>query len=958
MASSSNAVSSSSNKRFFPGARDRVKQWRRLNRRWRANSQTIIKAWHDRDPILRRGLLRKLWLRNKAPDGEENAEGNVVEKLPRDRRVDLEGIAPWRAKDGKEPTAKSMLRPKGRLPDHIDKWVPTWSPDRTKMMFPFINEQTLETDGLLEFIRARAADPPSAFSAWDGNSVNMKLKRACGYIERGDDRKLIIPNWVDLDDLDPNNYGLELNLQREVAEYLGLDSEKIDPDSSLLDEEKAAFQGAHIQDRLIPKRQAPLVMEVQEALYDFLLDVCEELAGKDASKDEEESSQDGDGDGDEAMPGADDAWDMGDAVRDLATPWRIKKPDPDARGSQIRQYLGSCREGIPFTSPIDINWDFLELSVWERLRSVEGDLLRMREDPGYFAQKMQENREHHWRQVDPITEPYPGIPPRGRSKQLGWCEDSYKTFELRAAIVQRVITYEIWCACFQYVTELRGKWDDHLEEERLTGEFPQDAIRNIQLLMVLALHMTLLGTEIPARSHLRCDKPMRKHYERNDGMTTIQEFTYRDDANASLDEQKLACMLWHVLDEDLRQGIELNNITEDMAEIVEKDSNGFSDLNKGYMADFRAARDVGMEVNKFLMRYTDNRFLGTWDKDKNKRPATWDAYAEWTMPLKILKEDVNYSIPYYDPRLKGETPPSDWFPLVEKAEKAEASNYSRQDNPTIQISKDNRQAEDNLKTFWDAFDAMLEEKGAFPAETKALFGRARPLRTPVVTTAPAKTSGRKQPTKSTGGVSKKTKKNKHLGAHNIAAAAAAGPSGTQPSSSSSSNQEATVVDFSAGPGFVDRPSRPTLEERREKAKTRGVPRPFQEPVRAPEGQAPAPEMQIPVTKRAMDTLTLLLGPFTENQPVPWADVLHMMTTIGFSVRTTRTGGSQRIFKPTEKLKNIYGVNQAVSKHEPHPDNWHPLHNMREWARNTGYGLAKLGWTLDTFKLETKGEEED
>ncbi|KAK8115911.1 hypothetical protein PG984_012413 [Apiospora sp. TS-2023a] len=329
----------------------------------------------------------------------------------------------------------------------------------------------------------------------------MNLKWACGYIERLDDGQKLIPNWVDLNDPDPNNYGEVFNLQREVVKYFGLDSEKIDPESSLLEEEKAAFQSALIQDLVIPKRQAPLVMEVQEALYDFLLDVCEELAGKDASKDEEESSQDGDGDGDEAMPDADDARNMGDAVRDLATPWRINKPNPDARGSQIRQYLGSCREGIPFTSPIDINWDFLEQSVWERLRSVEGDLLRMREDPGYFAQKMQENREHHWRQVDPITEPYPGISPEGeeslkdlygptnnpiklawQQKHLGWCEDNYKTCELRAAIVQRFITYEIWCACFQYVTELRGKWNDHLEEERLTGEFPQDAIRNIQLL--------------------------------------------------------------------------------------------------------------------------------------------------------------------------------------------------------------------------------------------------------------------------------------------------------------------------------------------------------------------------------------------------------------------------------------------------------------------------------------------
>lgn len=367
-------------------------------------------------------------------------------------------------------------------------------------------------------------------------------------------------------------------------------------------------------------------------------------------------------------------------------------------------------------------------------------------------------------------------------------------------------------------------------------------------------------------------------------------------------------------------------------------------------------------------------------------------YQEWEKPLVALNK--------LDPIGPGGTrvvedgedgdealPPPSWFLLFEAAEKAEAPTYSyEKDRITVQISKDNRRAERRLKAFWKDLDAMLESRGAMPAETKALFAKAQPLETPKVTVDPPEppaTKGGKKSAKrstggvgkkSTGGVGKKTKKGKSLSALNIAAAAAASsaeaeaddtPVSAQPSSAAAeasssaagpSGTQATFTNFSAGVGVVDAPRRPALEERRQKEKTRGVPDPTKEPVRAPEGQAPAPEQQIPVSRRAMDTLTLLLGPFTVNQPVPWTEVLHMVTSIGFSVRTTKTNGSQRIFEPTDYLKNNFGVRQALSKHRPHPQDFHYLNTMREWARNTDYGMAKLGWTLDTFKLEERDGE--
>lgn len=69
--------------------------------------------------------------------GKEKGKRKVVVRLPREKRADLEGIVPWRAKDGKDPTIESMLEPKESVVQHedLDSWKALWSPDRTKMMF-------------------------------------------------------------------------------------------------------------------------------------------------------------------------------------------------------------------------------------------------------------------------------------------------------------------------------------------------------------------------------------------------------------------------------------------------------------------------------------------------------------------------------------------------------------------------------------------------------------------------------------------------------------------------------------------------------------------------------------------------------------------------------------------------------------------------------------------------------
>ncbi|KAK8069010.1 hypothetical protein PG994_005626 [Apiospora phragmitis] len=294
---------------------------------------------------------------------------------------------------------------------------------------------------------------------------------------------------------------------------------------------------------------------------------------------------------------------------------------------------------------------------------------------------------------------------------------------------------------------------------------------------------------------------------------------------------------------------------------------------------------------------------------------------EFQTPIGKLK-DLNWRSPVLRNDADYENKTSRWHLLLKAAKQAEAFKYSYNKKLKPEVRLSNREAEANLERFWEALDKTLETAKAFSPETRALFARAKSLRTPE-TEPPA------------------------------------GGDGSRPGGSSSSNnantQTATVVDFSANDGAVDRPSRLVLEERREKEKTRGVPDPSKEPVRAAPGEAPPAAKRIPVSKRAMETLELILGEWTVNQKVMWDDIVAMMKSIGFNKQNTKHGGSQRVFVSTNKLREGFGITGPASKHEPHPENHLYLQSVRDWARNEEYGLAKYGWTLDSFKLQVKAK---
>ncbi|KAK7975550.1 hypothetical protein PG989_014013 [Apiospora arundinis] len=828
------------------------------------------------------------------------------------------------------------------------------------MLFPDFTQPALESnDGLLELIRARAADHPSTFSFWDLDRSNHKLKLAVNILEQTP--AFDIEDWVDLATKAKNlqNYGEEsAATQAALQEILMTGRAQRFQQAGSAEKEsmiKPLKEDAVVDlaaQRCLPKKEAKVAIEIQTDILRFLQEACEELVGADAQ----------DEDGDEEMPDAEAALEMADAVRALDTPWRPAVPDRDTKQADRQKYLDACREGLPFTSAADINWDFIEQVIHDRLSSVEYELLSMKENPKFFAEKMEECRQNAFgviRQVKTLNPDWSDADqadhrafftnvkknPKFKkdSDELHELFDMNKSAEeLKMAVVRRLIAYEIFSVSFRYITELKKDWNKYMQIKSETGEFPASALRNISLLSNTLSDIFFCGAVLHVRAHIPCDPMLRNQYENFvTGPKRSEPIQLRENPTVSnIRYRKMACILWVFAEgRGLREPIRNRTLLMELAELLGPKED-WSSLNKGFMEDVRAAIDVQLELEKFQWRHAEHCRMSFTDL---LDPVTAKMYRAHLKPLEglvELRQSTIYRLNSWEYVIV--KPP--WHRLVEKGTAAEAPDYTEcfADVKTERRREYNITAERNLRHFWVDLELMLEEFDAYPSEAKALLKGAKPLFTPKKEDVPLVTP----PKNSKGSDNKKKGKGDDNQNTNNKGGASSSPMA----------QDTPVVTFSAGPGYVDRASRLVLEERREKEKTRGVPDPLREAVRAEPGQAPTDDKKIPVNKRAMAHLELIFGPMKTNQKVYWDDTVYMMTQIGFGYRQGL--GSARTFDPGPTLQNKYGVTEPVSKHEPHPESYHYLWDVRQWARNPGYGLGKFKWTLDSFKLEGTEDDDD
>ncbi|KAF2426552.1 hypothetical protein EJ08DRAFT_681174 [Tothia fuscella] len=140
-----------------------------------------------------------------------------------------------------------------------------------------------------------------------------------------------------------------------------------------------------------------------------------------------------------------------------------------------------------------------------------------------------------------------------------------------------------------------------------------------------------------------------------------------------------------------------------------------------------------------------------------------------------------------------------------------------------------------------------------------------------------------------------------------------------------------------------------VPQKRSKKKTQGKADPSKAPTPPPPEEdflEEEPEPIIYTDARSLEVFQAMF--FTPKKraqagEIAWSDVLHAMTTIGFTAE--QGDGSARMFKPRDV--NIEGVVHPITFHAPHPS----PKLRRLWARRAGTQLTRqYGWHWGMFKL--------
>ena len=238
---------------------------------------------------------------------------------------------------------------------------------RGSYVWPYINqEDLLRSKTLLLLLNARARHHPSVFAAADGDAMHI------GMVTRA-----LAPIFL-------NEHVFMLNGITRDADYgqlLGWDDH---PD---------AFDWMSSRKQFLPG-EGLLILETQARLLSFLVACCRSILHE--------------------IP-ADDL--RNDALYPI-------QPEPVLKDATVTTGLGASlavlAEEAPYRVPGRLDLDKIEALLAARKEAAEGHALALREDPGYFADHLNEMREHRQEMIKDVAgDVHPTLkPPR---QGLLWC---------------------------------------------------------------------------------------------------------------------------------------------------------------------------------------------------------------------------------------------------------------------------------------------------------------------------------------------------------------------------------------------------------------------------------------------------------------------------------------------------------------------------------------------------------
>ncbi|KAF7952687.1 hypothetical protein EAE96_005918 [Botrytis aclada] len=494
--------------------------------------------------------------------------------------------------------------------------------------WPYINLQDLSSKSLVIFITSRGRNPPSAFARADLNATHL------GTVGHFIPEPAFLPFHT-----------------------LFLDGDKVETYGRLVSwEEDSAAADLMFTERQFSPGDGLKAFELQEKIYPFLIRCCE-LILHDFSK--------------------------SGALLDANIPTGITldttiTPEPAASAvTEILPSLATISAEAPYRLPANIDFERLREIFAARLSAAEDYLFDLREDPGFFADTINDWSEHR---NDALLDTNGNPHPTGPHTQDFWGR------VVRNIIGDGYSNYETWFLLHRQAALLCTLMEKYKDEISYNKQLPKE-----YLIAILKLRELLkISAEAPINylQNVQSSPPLRHHFTRApQAPGTINMHIMPKDESSPFFHKPwgLLLILW---DREKRDLFGLTNVIDAFEQLMQdpEESKNISSYIADRFSDLAILSRALYEVENY------QPWAATFDDEYNNNHQG--------EVLRITMKDVVFNmdyIEYMDSVLKG---------IVQYCMPGDGKfRYPVNKKRTKQNTEQMISAERNLDFFWEKFDA-------------------------------------------------------------------------------------------------------------------------------------------------------------------------------------------------------------------------------------------------------------
>ncbi|KAG0043303.1 hypothetical protein BGZ83_011550 [Gryganskiella cystojenkinii] len=707
-------------------------------------------------------------------------------------------------------------------------------PTRNKdpYLWPHLNqEDLLKPKLLLIFINARARHYPSAFAAADHDS--FRFAETSGKV-----RAAFL-----------NDYTTMFNGRNTKETYGQIYSWEDEPD---------AF-GWMFSQRGEQPGKALMTLEVQERIYDFLLKCCLQILHD--------------------MPRA--------SLEKDESPIEPEPPVLEIKDDGVVS-LSSIATMAPYRLPARLDLARLQDLIAAKKSTAEDHIRSLREDPGYFADTLNEVKAHRQETVPDL---------RGQLHRLVTPFEGKKFWDRVAGntISEAYLNLDVWSGLYDqldHLVVLQEKYKDKIEYEK---DLPDELLEAF-LDLEHSLDMFVKGPIMTLQQIVPASPPFRPYFVRqgNESLTSnIIPIMQKPGSKWDLTLKSLMYLFQTMWDDQQRHLMGLDLILDGIQHLIQqnpKHRNILSNRVADVLADLALLSEIRQQVALYQPWANTFEEAAAQRKDQMK-----ERYIARTKPL----QDAYAALQQVE-LANSDTSDGRYFYPVDKRRTKETTMAMQE-------------AERNLDKFWEKWDSFLLQKV---------------------------------------GVTHQGYMAELLDSHTMKRTADwIEPDVTLRAEDLLKQEEQRELEVAKPLSrlFFDRehvtPQSAESDEpkKTKKVKTRGVPSPAK-PAVLSEEQIPDTRPTFKVDKKALKVFkTLFYIPSSTSQPgeIPWTDFLHAMASTGFGME--KLHGSIWHFKPS-----TLDAERSIQFHEPHPIAKIPYRVARQFGRRLS---RAYGWHGQMFQLE-------